>query len=215
MPYATREQIAHLLKLTPRMVNMHVKDHGMPIVGRGEYDMVACVQWYIGYLKEQIDRARKGDETEQQARARLIKATANLRELEYAREQGKLIPVDVVRLLWERITIAFKNKILSLPSKLPQRLIVCRDLGEMKAILESELHEALGELSSKEIDVSTPEESQGSDTRDDSACSSSSQANSQPVGGSGENPQPGIKRRTRPVANRQSRVPKGNHGRSE
>ena len=215
MPYATRDQISHLLKLTPRMVNMHVKEHGMPCAGRGEYDMVACVQWYIGYLKEQIDRARRGDETEQQARARLIKATANLRELEYAREQSKLIPVEVVRVVWERLTIAFKNKILSLPSKLPQRLIGCQDINQIKSVLESEVYEALGELSATEIDVSTLPESEGTDSADHTARRSSSQTHREPMGGQGENPEPGVKRRTGKVADGPGRVPKRDHGRSD
>jgi phage terminase Nu1 subunit (DNA packaging protein) len=195
------------------MVNMHVKEHGMPSVGRGEYDMVACVHWYIDYLKGQIERARKGDETEQQARARLVKAMANLRELEYAREQGELIHVSVVRFLWERLVVAFKNKILSLPSKLPQRIIGCRNLGELKAILEQEVYEALNELSITEIDLPPFSNLTGIDPADDPAHSSTSQADRQRVGGPGAGVEPRVKRRAGKVADRAGRVPEGDHGR--
>ena len=154
MPYATLEQIAHILKLTPRMVNLHVKDHGMPRVNRGEYDLVQCVHWYIDYKDQIIKEARRGDETEQQARARLVKATANLRELELAEARRQLISVGMVKFLWERIVVTFKTKILSIPSKLPQRLIVCKDINQIKDLLEREIYEALSELSESDIDLS-------------------------------------------------------------
>ena len=51
MAFATLEQIATVLNMTPQMVNRHVKLHGMPRVGRGEYDLVKSVHWYINYLK--------------------------------------------------------------------------------------------------------------------------------------------------------------------
>jgi len=196
MPYATREQIAHVLKITPRMVNRHVKDHGMPIVARGEYDLVSCVHWYLDYLKTEIQRARRGDESEQQARARLVKATANLRELDLAREEKRLLPVDAVKELWERIVIAFKNKMLSLPTKLPQKLIGMEDPGNMKSLIEGEIYEALGELSRFEV-VEEPETPYAGDSEPRRAPA---ETHRKRVGGPGTGSEPRGKRRARKVA---------------
>ncbi len=137
--------------MTVRSINLHVKNDGMPRVARGEYDMVAVVHWYIAYLKAEITRARRGDESEQQARARLVKATANLREIELAKESGLLIEADSIRELLEKIVTSFKTKMLAIPTKLPQRLVVCKGIPAMKEILEAEIYEALNELSNTNV----------------------------------------------------------------
>lgn len=192
MPYASLDHIAHLLKLTPRMVNKHVKDNGMPRISRGEYDMVLSVHWYIDFLHAQIQAARRGDETEQQARSRLIKASANLKELELAREQGRLITQDTVKILWERIVIAFKNRMLIIPTKLPQRLVACTQITEVKQLLEQEIHEALNELSSTDIDTAP----RPGATRpvDDETGKSSAKADGKRVGRQKPDTQPRVKR---------------------
>jgi phage terminase Nu1 subunit (DNA packaging protein) len=186
------------------MVNRHVRENGMPIVSRGQYDMVACVQWYVEFLRAEIVRARRGDETEQQARARLIKATANLRELELEREEGRLLPIDHIKVQWERIVVVFKNKILSLPSKLPQKLIGLTELGEIKNLIEREVYEALSELSTLDIPLpegSTLREPEEPYPLDHPSHRTTTEAHHKPVGGQGEDALKGVKRRTRTVEN--------------
>ena len=204
MSYSTIDQIAHLLKLTPRMVNLHAKDHGMPRIDRGQYDIVACVHWYIDYLKQQIKEARRGDETEQQARTRLTVATADLRELELARAKGDLIEVDLVKILWERLVASFKTKILGIPSKLPQRLIICKDINQIKGLLEQEIFEALSELSRSDIDVSDIAQGQGARPVDSKAHKPTAKAHRKRVGRQAQNAEQGVKRGTGTVEDGQS-----------
>ncbi len=192
MPYATLEQIAHLLKLTPRMVNLHVREHGMPRISRGEYDLVQCVHWYIDYKDRLIKEARRGDESEQQARARLVKATADLRELELAHAREKLIDVNTVALMWERLVVAFKTRMLALPTKLPQRLIACKEIAQIKEALEQEICEALSELSTAEIDVGKPSETQEADAKDAQACHSTAAAHCESMGRSEQGFEQGV-----------------------
>lgn len=204
MAYATLEQIAHLLKLTPRMVNLHVKERGMPRVGRGEYDLVKCVHWYLDFKDRQIEAVRKGDETEQQARGRLTIASADLRELELSSARGEVIEVESIRLLWERIVVAFKTKMLSLPTKLPQRLIVCKEVNQIKELLDQEITEALNELSNTHIDVSELRRLAKSRHIDDEIGEAPSKTHGEPVGRQKQDIEPRVKRRTRPVEDRQS-----------
>jgi phage terminase Nu1 subunit (DNA packaging protein) len=96
MAYATIEQIATVLNMTPRMINRHVKENGMPRVSRGEYDLVKCVRWYIDYLKEQIDEARRGGETGAQADVRQKIAEANMAEIKLARMRSEVITMEDV-----------------------------------------------------------------------------------------------------------------------
>jgi phage terminase Nu1 subunit (DNA packaging protein) len=203
MPYATLDQIAHLLKLTPRMVNIHVKHNGMPRVDRGQYDVVKCVHWYLDYKDRLIGEARRGDESEQQARARLTKATADLRELELARERGELIPADTIKFLWERVVVSFKTKMLSIPTKLPQRLVACRDINQVKDLLEREIYEALNELSMADIDITGIRRLEKARPVDSSAGESSTKAHGKRVGREKSDTKPRVKRGTGSVENRQ------------
>ena len=203
MSYSTIDQIAHLLQLTPRMVNLHAKEHGMPRIDRGQYDIVACVHWYIEYLKKLIKDARRGDETEQQARARLTIATADLRELELARAKGELIEVDLVKILWERLVASFKTKMLSIPSKLPQWLIICKDINQIKGLLDQEIYEALSELSRADIDVSDIAKGQRARSVDSEADKPAPKAHRKRVGRQTQNAEQGVKRGTGTVENGQ------------
>jgi phage terminase Nu1 subunit (DNA packaging protein) len=202
MPYASLEQIAHLLKLTPRMVNIHVKESGMPRVVRGQYDLVKCVHWYLDLKDRQIEAARRGDETERQARARLTRASADLRELELARERERLLEIDAVKRLWERIVVAFKTRILAIPTKLAPRLVACQDVGQAKNILEEEMREALGELSTRRMGVSELRKLVEPRRLDNGSGESTTKADSKPVGRRKQDSEPGVKRRARKVANR-------------
>jgi phage terminase Nu1 subunit (DNA packaging protein) len=204
MPYATLDQIAHLLKLTPRTVNLHAKEDGMPRLSRGQYDMVACVHWYIGYLQKLIKDARRGDETEQQARARLTRTTADIRELELGKARAELIEVAQAKLVWERLVIAFKTKILAIPSKLPQRLIACNDINQIKDLLDREIIEALSELSRTEIDVSDLRRPARAHPVDGKPDKSSSKTEGKRVGRQVQGPEPGVKRRAGSVEDGQS-----------
>jgi len=152
MSYASLEQVAHVLNMTPQMVNRHVKQHGLPRISRGEYDLVKCVHWYIEYKDQQIKEARRGTETEAQARQRLIIATANLREVDLARACGDLIEIEVAQTLWQRLAVSFRNKMLLIPTKLAPQVITCKDPNEAQSLMELEIHEALNELSNGSIE---------------------------------------------------------------
>jgi phage terminase Nu1 subunit (DNA packaging protein) len=182
MSHTNLDQIAHLLKMSPRMVNLHVKEHGMPRIDRGQYDIVAVVHWYIDYLKGLIKDAQRGDETEQQARARLVRTTADIREYELGKFKGELIEVAQAKSFWERLIVSFKTKMLSIPTKAPQRLIICKDIIQIKDLLDREINEALGELSRADIEVSDIAEPDRSRPVGTKADKSTAKAHSKRVG---------------------------------
>jgi len=155
MTYANLEQLSNVLKLTPQMINRHVKDHGMPRISRGEYDLVKCVHWYIDYLNERIKEASRGTESEAQGRQRLIIATADLRELELSVACAELIEIDVAAELWQKIAVTFRTKMMLIPTKLAPQIINCKDPNEAQLMLETEIQEALLDLSQTKIDTSS------------------------------------------------------------
>ena len=213
MAFATLEQIATVLNMTPQMVNRHVKLHGMPRVGRGEYDLVKSVHWYINYLKRQIEEARKGGETEAQARQRLVIADANMKELSYARARGKMVELDIAKQLWARLVLAFKSKLLLMPSKLPTLVMGRDNPNEVREIIEKEVTEALNELSQARIDTADLSRSQSSDEGGRGLRKPAAKARRKRVGGQRKGAEPPKQRRARKVENGTGGVPKGDDGR--
>ena len=155
MSYASLEQLSNVLKLSPQMINRHVKDHGMPRISRGEYDLVKCVHWYIDYLNERIKEASRGTETEAQGRQRLIIAQADLRELELSVACADLIELDVAVELWQKLVVSFRTKMMLIPTKLASQIINCKEPNEAQLMLETEIQEALLDLSQTKIDTSS------------------------------------------------------------
>lgn len=80
----------------PRITQL-VKE-GMPIVGRNQYDPVRCMFWYIGKLRRSV-KARQTENEDgsrssiEQERKRLIKADADIREVERAKALGQAMSV--------------------------------------------------------------------------------------------------------------------------
>jgi phage terminase Nu1 subunit (DNA packaging protein) len=93
--------------LSPMRVTQLVKE-GMPKVDRGQFDAIRCMYWYLGRMrkttKEHVtknsDGTFSGIETE---RKRLLRAQADLAELEYGRELAGLIPIGLVESEWKGI----------------------------------------------------------------------------------------------------------------
>jgi hypothetical protein len=200
MAWASLEQIAQVLNLTPRYVNKLVKEQGMPRQGRGEYDLVMCVHWYIDFLKAQIVRSRSGDESESDARRRLLSANADIREAERARMHGELIPVKSAVEVIERGVHSFKTRMLALPTKAAGRVLGRTSLGEIKGILEDDVYQALRELENAKIEIrGIAETGQYLEER----LETTPETLSKPVGGQGKKAQRGGKRRAGPVGNGQ------------
>jgi len=212
MAFASLEQISTVLNMTPQMVNRHVKLHGMPRVSRGEYEIVKCVHWYIAYKDRQIQDARKGTETEAQARQRLVIAEANLRELEYAKARGKVVDVEVAKGLWAKLVLAFRAKVLLIPTKMPALIVSGQSPNEVRELLEKEVTEALNELSRANIDTSDLSRPEPAREGSPQARKPAIQAKRKRVGRQGKSAQPFKQRRAREVENGTGGVPAGNDG---
>ena len=212
--WASLEQISTVLKLTPRMVNRHVRENGMPRIGRGEYDLIACVHWYLDFKDRQIEQARRGDETENQARTRLLRANANLRELELARLRGELITIaDAVKTTAEVVSAA-RSRMLSVPVKAAPVVQGASSPGEAKEILETFVEEALHEIASLPNRLNGLGKLAGD--RSPSSLGSgetAAETDGLPMGGRKKTPIKRGLRRAGKVEHRKGRVSKGDHGR--
>ena len=152
MAYATRDQIAHLLNITPRMVNMHVKNDGMPSIGRGQYDIVPVVQWYIARLKKEIEAVRRGDESQQLTTGRILRAKASMAEDKLRERRGELIPLSQLVPALERIIISFKSHLLGFGAKFAPNLSG-KPEDQIRSLIEMEIRALLTNLAKEAVDL--------------------------------------------------------------
>jgi len=157
------DTISKLLDLTPQRVNQLVREGIIPKADRGRYELVPVVQAYIRYLR---DRAIKGDvhgDDYSAHRTRLIKARADLLEMEQAQIAGKLIPAEDVENAWIEVLANCRAKMLSIPTKSAPEVFAAESLIEVKGILKTAVNEALSELASVNVQVKNPIRSSESD----------------------------------------------------
>lgn len=80
-----------------------------------------------------------------QAKARLMRAKAELAEMKIARERGELISIDDVNAQWAENASNVRKKLLVLEGKLPV-MLSGKSVSDMAVIIHEAIYEALNEL---------------------------------------------------------------------
>ena len=143
------QAIAKLLKLSERRIQQLAKEEIIPKAERGKYDLVGSVQGYIDYLKAKVG----GDFTAEEVlknKNKLLKAKAELAEIEKMKATGELIPKEEVKRTWLELVQKVKQKLLSIPNKVAPIVVTIKSINEIKLILQDKIYEALYEISSDE-----------------------------------------------------------------
>jgi phage terminase Nu1 subunit (DNA packaging protein) len=150
MPTVSVEKVAGFLNLTPQRVQQLVKE-GMPRESRGEYDAIKCAGWYIRYLqtaleKKAVPTLEGGFVGEREERIRLLRADADLKEMELARERSQLVAIPDVEKLLTDLVLTTKARILAIPPRLAPDLVGETQRTMIQAKLEKACVEALAYL---------------------------------------------------------------------
>jgi phage terminase Nu1 subunit (DNA packaging protein) len=137
-------RVAQALNLHVRRVQYLVKE-GMPREARGKYDAVKCMCWYIRYLqilieKKSIPPAHQVGKSAE--RVRLLRAKADIAELQLARVRSQLVTVADVD--------AFHNELVDITTRfmmtIPPRL-ACELVGETSRIMiQAKIEKAIEEV---------------------------------------------------------------------
>lgn len=130
-----------------------------------------------------------------QARTRLASAQANKTELEVDVIKGNLIPAELVKEAVDNMISAFRSRMLSIPTKAAQSVIIMADPVQAEDLLRAHIYEALEELSEYDPEKYT--------LRNDKSSSeiggTTTSTNSEPMGRQQKKTVKGSKRRTGPV----------------
>ena len=152
------EAISKLLKLSERRVQQLAKDNIIPKAERGKYDLVSSVHGYIDFLKAKAG----GDFTAEEVlknKNKLLKAKAEIAEIEKQKATGELIPKEEVKRTWLELVHKIKQKLLSIPNKVAPVVVTVKNINEIKLILQDKLYEALYEITSDDRSVAKDNES--------------------------------------------------------
>lgn len=183
--------IAKALSLSTRRVQQLVKENILPAPINGNYDLADCLQAYGQYLLERSLTKNTNYSDLNTEKLRLLKAQADKVEFEVQIVAGKYIEVSEIELSWSNLLIAFRSKMLSMPTTIARQLqAVNNDFAAIVNILQQEIEQALLELSNYkgEADDYTESANKTSNNwtsynpKNSEDCSPAAQVNGKPVG---------------------------------
>ena len=152
------QAIAKLLKLSERRIQQLAKEGVIPKAERGKYDLIGSVQGYIDYLKSKVGGEFTAEEVLKN-KNKLLKAKAELAEIDKMKASGELIPKEEVKRTWLELVQKVKQKLLSIPNKVAPVVDTIKSINEIKLILQDKIYEALYEISSDDRSVAKNNES--------------------------------------------------------
>ena len=140
--------------ITAAMVSKLVAD-GMPQIARGKYDGVRCMYWYLGRLRRSVKR--RGTENEDGSdssisdeRKRLLRAQADIAEIELAKANGDLLSIADWEAAASDLVAGAKARLMAIPARLAPRVVGEQNQVVVQLAIEKAIHEALEELSKYE-----------------------------------------------------------------
>lgn len=204
--------IAKLFGLSERRVQQLARDGIIPKPEKNQYELIGSVRSYINYLQQRAFGQGVAPQDTHLERARLLKAQADMAEIELAERTGELVTVERVESDWMAMVMACRAKMLGLPTKTAYQISNLKDTHEIEKFLKRTITEALTELAT--YDTDDEDISEGLEDGDGSVDSTTG-TDSEPVGGSVPKTKSGSKQRTRKVGNRPRSVSKGDDGCSE
>jgi hypothetical protein len=147
---ATSDPQRIFLDLTEQRVHQLVRE-GLPKEGRGQFDPVKCMLFYIRYLQKALEK--KGVPTldgrylgEREERARLLRADADLREMELASQRGQLMAIQDVEMEMTKLVLTTKARIMAIPPRIAPELVGETSRIMIQAKLDKACKEALAYL---------------------------------------------------------------------
>jgi phage terminase Nu1 subunit (DNA packaging protein) len=153
------EALSAMIGVSKMSITNYVKD-GMPFINieeskRKHFPVLQCIKWLAirglieiqQPIKEREEYESYDDIDSIEAKRRQDIAKAKLMEMEVEEAEGKLIRVEDALKENEKVLVAFRSRILSMPSSIAPSVITCETVAEAKSIIENACYDALEELS--------------------------------------------------------------------
>ena len=140
--------IAKMFNLTERRVRQLAEEGVIARVGHGRFDLIDTVSKYVTFLKLASDGLNENDVAESLDYEKWLheKAKREKAEIELAHIKNEMHHSEEVENVMNHMVMAFRSKMLSLPTKVAMMLVDKNDPKQIEAIIEKDIHEALKEL---------------------------------------------------------------------
>jgi len=144
------EKLAKAFNRDARRIQQLVKE-GMPRQGRGQYDLGACMLWYIRYLQDLVEKKSAnvgGGEFLglNDQRVRGLRADAELKEMELALKRGQTAKLTDVRASLSDLVLMTKARLLAIPPRLAVEVMGEGSRVMIQAKIEQAIKDALNQL---------------------------------------------------------------------
>jgi phage terminase Nu1 subunit (DNA packaging protein) len=146
------KELAVLLNLSIARISQLVK-LGLPKKCRGKYDRDQCAGWYIRYLQALAEKKAivlgEGGEafiSERAERLRLLRADADLREMELARERSQLVAIQDVEKEMAGLILVTRARVLAIGARVAPALVGENSRLMIQAVIETAQKEVLSRL---------------------------------------------------------------------
>ncbi|GEB35295.1 hypothetical protein [Brevibacillus parabrevis] len=142
----TTKQMTELLNLTARRIQQLAEEGVLVREQRGKYRAIESLKRYIRYIQER-EPTEENEVDYYREKALHEKAKREKTELQVAVMKGELHRSEDVAAVMDDMVTSFRARCLALPTKIAPQLLDKKAIAEVQAILTSEIHEALTELS--------------------------------------------------------------------
>ena len=196
------QQIAMVFAVEPRTVTKWCNELGMPKSGRGQYNLVECVQWRCGYLEKKIKTLTEGGTEGMNQGTRLKKVNSEIKEYHLAKLRGELVALyEIMPVITEGL-----NRIRQRSQSFGQRTapqLQGLEVTEMAETLQEHINELFADLANIPNALRRLEKfARYRTTEGVRDPETSAKDDGQPVGRGKKNAKPGNKSRTRKVSSK-------------
>lgn len=141
--------LAEIFQVDPRRIRQMVQEGKIPRFKNGSYKLIESLQRYHAYLEKReeekgINSVKKESESE---KLKLDKIKRQKAELEFNLMKNEVHKAEDVKMVYTGMVLAFRSKMLSIPTKLSPRLVGAKDVVDIQNMLAEEINRALQELS--------------------------------------------------------------------
>ena len=145
--------ITSLLDLSERRVQQLSRAGVIPKAARGRYELIGSVRGYIRHLRDINIKSETGTVDYGTERARLIKAKADLAEMEASQMRGDLLPAPDVTAAWTEIVALMRARLLVLPDKIAPVVHETTSLNQTRDVIKKAVYEILTEIAATDVEI--------------------------------------------------------------
>ncbi len=145
--------IASLLDISERRVQQLSRAGVIPKAARGRYELIGSVRGYIRHLRDLNIKGESGTVDYGTERARLVKAKADLAEMEASQMRGDLLPAPDVTAAWTEIVALIRARLLVLPDKIAPVVHETTSLNQARDVIKKAVYEILTEIAATDVEI--------------------------------------------------------------